>query len=246
MQIRTVLVEDEKPAMQRMKMLLGEISEISIEGEASNGRDAVDIINRLRPDLIFVDIRLPEMSGFEVISELGYKPMIIFATAYDNYALKAFEVNSIDYILKPVSRKRIKESVKRVLDRGAAENMNNFITQMLKKEKIKRRFTVKRNDEIIIIPEDEIYYFQSSDKYIFLNTFDTEYFCSMTLKELEDILDPEKFCRIHKSLIIALDKIHKIEKIVLQDYRVRMSDQKKSLFRISRTFLPQLKEKLGL
>ena len=246
MQINTMIIEDELLAMKRMENLLSDIEEVVIVGKASTGAEAVEKANSLRPDLLFVDIELPGMSGFEVISKLEYKPMIIFATAYDQYALKAFDLNSVDYILKPATRERVETAVRRVLARGGATStdMAEFISAMLKKEKIRRRFSVRRGEEILIIPQEDVYFFKADIKYIFLCTYDREFFVTSTLRDLEATLDPDLFCRIHKSIIISLDKIEKIEKVVASDYWVRMADVERTSFRISRTFLPALKEKL--
>lgn len=245
--IRTVIVEDEHPAMERMKNLLTRFPEIEIIGEAEDGKSAVKLISDLKPELVFLDIRLPELSGFQVLEKVTHHPKIIFVTAYDEYAIKAFEENAVDYLLKPTSEERIKKAIEKVksMKDKIEPQLLSLLKSMIEKDKYPDHFSVKVKDEILLIPADSAYWFHSSDKYVFLKTFDAEYFLDFTLKKLEEILDPEKFLRIHKSVIISAARIDKLKKHFTGKYSIIMTDDKKTSLEIGRTYLPQLKEKFN-
>lgn len=244
MSIKAIIVEDEQHSLERIKFLLKSYEEIVIIGDASDGETAVEIINRLKPDLIFLDIQLPVINGFEVIDRIKYKPMIVFTTAYDQYALKAFDVNGIDYLLKPISKEKLDRAIKRVLNNKININDNIFsaIKDIVKKKVYLKRFSIKSKDEILIIPQEDVYYFKAEDKYVFLCTIKKEYFYDATIKELEKMLDPEIFLRIHRSYIISIDKIKKIDKWFLGEYKVKLSGENETSLKISRSYLPKVRK----
>ena len=245
--MKTVIVEDESYSLDRLIKLLSSFDEIEIIGTAGDGETAVEIINKNKPDVVFLDIELPVFNGFEVVKKLRYKPKIVFITAYDNYAIKAFEINSIDYIMKPVEPERLKKTVQRLKEKkgGVNDDIIESLLKAIKSKEYLKLFSVKKGDEIIILPEEEVYYFKAEDKYVFLCTNDGEYFYDATLKELEDELDPGKFIRIHRSYIVSLDKISKIKKWFLGEYRVELKDKRNTTLKISRSYLPKVKRKLN-
>jgi two-component system LytT family response regulator len=247
MKIRTLIVEDEHPAMERMKNLLIGFPEIEIIGEAEDGTSAVKLISDLKPELVFLDIRLPELSGFQVLERITYHPKIIFVTAYDEYAIKAFEENAVDYLLKPTSEGRVKKAIDKVVSMKSSvePHLLSILKSMMDRNKYPEQFSVKVRDEILLIPADAVYWFHSSDKYVFLKTFDTEYFLDFTLRKLEEILDPGKFLRIHKSVIVSAAHIDKLKKSFTGKYSIVMKDNKKTSLEIGRTYLPLLKEKFN-
>jgi DNA-binding LytR/AlgR family response regulator len=244
MNIKAIIVEDEQNSLERIKFLLKSYEEIVIIGDASDGETAVEIINRLKPDLIFLDIQLPVINGFEVIDRIKYRPMIVFTTAYDQYALKAFDVNGIDYLLKPISKEKLDRAIKRVLNNKININDNIFsaIKDIVKKKVYLKRFSIKGKDEILIIPQEDVCYFKAEDKYVFLCTIEKEYFYDATIKELEKMLDPEIFLRIHRSYIISIDKIKKIDKWFLGEYKVKLSGENETSLKISRSYLPKVRK----
>jgi len=246
MSIKAVIIEDEQHSLERIKFLLKSYEEIVIIGDASDGETAVEIINRLKPNLIFLDIQLPVFNGFEVIDRIEYKPMIVFTTAYDQYALKAFDVNGIDYLLKPISKEKLNRAIKRVLNNkiGINDNIFSVIKDIVKKKVYLKRFATKSKDEILIIPQEDVYYFKAEDKYVFLCTIKKEYFYDSTIKELEKMIDPEIFLRIHRSYIVAIDKIKKIDKWFLGEYKVKLSDENETSLKISRNYLPKVRKTL--
>src|SRR5208283_35082 len=183
------------------KMLRDYEEYLDVVGEAENGQDAVDKIEALHPDLIFLDVQMPGFDGFEVVRRLRVKPFIVFTTAYDEYALKAFEENSIDYLLKPIEQKRLDKAVEK-LGRVYAtskpqinENVERFLSQLASPPL--KRLQVKSGDKILLIDTDSITYFEAKDKYTFLHTVDHEHIVEPTLAELEEKLDKLTFVRIH-------------------------------------------------
>jgi DNA-binding LytR/AlgR family response regulator len=248
--IKTIIAEDEFHSRERLKDLLKEFPGLELIGEAADGLKAIELIDGLRPDLVFLDIQMPEATGFEVLEKITHQPYIIFVTAYDRYAIKAFEENAVDYILKPFSIERITRSVDRVADLIKTKAVNpqliEHLKHILKGKEYLRRFAVKMGDEILIIPEEEVYYFKAETKCVLLYTNQKKFFVETTLKELEQTLDPDVFIRIHKSTIVSMDKITKIKKWFHSELIVQLSDGKKTKLKVSRGCQPFLKEKLKL
>ena len=246
--IRTVIVDDEPHSVHRIKELLKEFPDCDIVGEAYDGASALDMIRSLRPDLVFLDIRMPVMTGFEVLEKIDHSPLIVFVTAYDSYAVKAFEKDGIDYILKPVSAERFAVTMRRVFSRR--QTVTHDMLELLRTVALSRnyinRFAVRSRAEILVIPESEVYYFKAEDKYVFLCTDGNEFIYETTLKDLETMLDPEKFLRIHKTYIVALGKIKKIKKTVISDHIIVLSDGQGTQLRVGRGFVSALRATLKM
>lgn len=252
MKIKVIIAEDEVHSLQRLKTLLAKyIDTIEIIGEAVDGQSAVEMINEKKPDLIFLDIQMPVLTGFEVISKLTYQPSIIFVTAYDNYAVEAFESNGIDYLLKPTSQERLDKTIERIKalfmkEKGAV--LNPQIMDLLSKlgdktsKKYLKKFTVKDGDDILLLPESEICYFKTEDKYLFLCTYGREYIYNSTLKELIEELDEAVFIRIHKSFIININRIFRIKKNLFRDYCIEIDDDRKNELKIGRNYMANVKK----
>lgn len=246
--IKAVIVEDEEPSLVTIKALLKDFSEIEIVGEAKTGRSAIKLINACKPDLMFLDIQLPGGDGFEVLRQVEHNPMVIFTTAYREHALEAFETNGIDYILKPITRDRLKKAIEKVknLNKRFDPAMLDTLKKLIDPHTRKTRFFIKEDDQILIIPQEEVIYFHSEDKYVFLNTYDKSYFYNASLKTLANTLDPDTFIRINKSYIISIDKMEKLKKFFNRSYNIILKDKKKTSLPVGRNFLPPLKQKLGL
>ena len=245
--LKTLIVEDEIESLELMINLLSEYENISIVGFATDGETACEKINTLKPDLIFLDIELPIFNAFEVLNKIDYKPKVIFCTAYSEYAVKAFEVEGIDYLLKPITKARLKDAVNRVTLNNVIdidEKIEKIVQKILKKEK--SRLPVKQGDDLFFISQEDIYYISRLDGYTLLYTYDEEYFIDKTLNELEEILDPNNFCRVHRSYIIALNKIQNLTKRMYWKYKAILNDKKKTKINISKTYEDMLKEKLLL
>jgi DNA-binding LytR/AlgR family response regulator len=248
MTINCIIVEDEPHSLNRLKHLLEDFDYIKIVGEAEDGETAVKEINSKKPDLVFLDINIPGKNGFEVLQKIKYDPMVIFVTAYEKYALKAFEENAVDYILKPTDKKRLEKSLNRVIDKKQKldSNMLDMIKGLVKKEEYMTRFSIKGHSEITIILEEDVYYFKAQEKYTFLCTYDEEHFYDSSLKKLEKSLNPEKFLRIHKSYIVAMDKVAKIQKQFLRDYIVELNDKAGTILKVGRSYIQDFKSKFDL
>lgn len=213
--LRTILVEDEALALKRLKRLLGEHKErINIIGEAVDGQQAVELIDDLKPDLVFLDIQMPELNGFEVLEKIDHSPEIIFTTAYDEYAIKAFEVNSVDYLLKPIEPVRLAKAINRLSgteNKFYAEKISGLI--QMYEQNWTTKLQAKIGDKIKFIDVDSIAYLKSADKYVQLNTVDKKnYLLNESLSDLEKKLNPKYFKRIHRSCIVNTDLIDEIVK----------------------------------
>ncbi|MGF1922618.1 MAG: LytR/AlgR family response regulator transcription factor [Bacteroidia bacterium] len=211
---KTIIIDDEQLARQRLKRLLKAFEEIEIIAEAENGEDGLAMIDKLQPELIFLDIEMPVLNGFEMLSRLTHQPKVVFTTAYDQYAIKAFEEGSIDYLLKPVEIERLEKTIKKLKQTNLAAapvQIEDLIRQMQGKKAIKS-LTVKIGDKILLVKLADIVYVQAEDKYVFIHTADgKKHLTDFTLSALEEKL-PEDFQRIHRSEIINTEYIKEIRK----------------------------------
>lgn len=244
--VDTVIVEDETPSLERLKDQLGNFPQIRIVGEALDGEGAVAAIDQLKPELIFLDIELPEFDGFEVLNRITCSPMVVFVTAFNEYAVKAFEEHALDYLLKPTSLKRLQSCLKRVLkERHRLEpNLIEDLKNLIQQRKYKNMFSLKCGDEVRFIPSGEVYFFQAESKSVFLATRTTRRLYDATLKEIEKQTDPDRFIRISKSAIVAVEKIEKLTRWFQGSYLAVMSDDERTELKTGRTYLPALRKKL--
>jgi len=219
---------------------------IEIVGQAQNGAEAIEIIDNIKPDLIFLDIQMPEFNGFEVVERIQHNPLIIFVTAYDEFALKAFDTNSIDYLLKPVDSRRLKKALGKLRDFTAPQKIEfeNQMQQMLSyvKNPSLKRIHVKVADRILLVDVKDIYFLSALDKYVEVHLYDKGYLITKSLTTLTAELPADDFVRIHRSTVINLNYVDEIVKMFNGRYRVRMKDKFKSEFPVSRSS----RSKLGL
>lgn len=244
--LRTIIVEDEELARNLMKSFLAENERIEIIAECENGFEGVKMINELKPDLVFLDIQMPKITGFELLELLEHKPQIIFATAYDQYALKAFEFNAADYLLKPYSRDRLNEAVEKVLERVSKEGPESDVGGKVSdfpKEEFLERVVVKDRHKIHIIPVDQIRYIESMDDYVMIYTTEGRHMKQKTMKYFESALDSKNFTRIHRSYIVKLEEINEIQQYEKESYIVILHDKTK--LKVSKTGYKNLKEVLS-
>jgi two-component system LytT family response regulator len=245
MRFKSVLVDDEPLALGRLERLLEAHGDtIEVVGRADSGAAAVEIINRLRPDLLFLDIQMPELNGFDVLGRLEYTPLVIFSTAYDQYALKAFEVHSIDYLLKPVDPRRLKAAVDKLVrlsDTGIAD-LQERIEKAL--ETVARgptsRIQVRSGDRIRLVPTSKVVFFRASDKYVEMHAVDGVHLITKSLTQLESELHATDFVRVHRSIIVNVNFIDEIVREGADAYYVRMQDSKKSTLPLSRRYRSRL------
>jgi two-component system LytT family response regulator len=211
---KTIIIDDEQLARQRIKRLLKEYSELTIIAEAENGAEGLLLIEQHQPDLIFLDIEMPILNGFEMLAKLKHSPKVVFTTAYDQYAIKAFEEGSIDYLLKPIELERLDKTIKKLKQTNlvpAQLNLDELIKKINRQTEIKT-LTVKLGDKILLIKLSDIINIQAEDKYVFLHTVDgKKHLTDFTLSVLEEKL-PEDFIRIHRSDIININYIKEIRK----------------------------------
>jgi DNA-binding LytR/AlgR family response regulator len=246
--ISALIVEDNLDSLNELKALLSEFDHIQLTGEARDGDAAVTLINSQKPDLLFLDIELPGLNGFEVLKNIDYTPMVIFVSAYDQYAVKAFEANGIDYILKPVSKERLHIAVDKVvkLNKTVNADMMEILAYILKKKHQEKRFFVKQGDQILIIPQEDVFYFKAEEKYLFLHTDANRYFYDSTLKKLEASLDPSLFLRVNRGHIVSTQKILGLKKSLFGEYKAILNDSRHTPIKISKYYLPMLKKILNM
>jgi two-component system LytT family response regulator len=209
--IRAFLADDEDMARARLRHLLSAFEDIQIVGEAVDGVQAMELIAELRPDLVFLDIQMPGCSGTEVAQSLSApRPRIVFCTAYEQYALEAFELCAVDYLLKPVNRLRLSQAIQRVRDLTPEESESrlNQISQASRGRTT--RFLARRGSKYRVIPQSEVLCFASDEGLTKLCTAEHEYWVDPTLNDLEVRLDPRCFCRISRSSIVNLDQVREV------------------------------------
>jgi len=259
MEIRTIIVDDEPLAREELRFLLKAFSEIRIVGEAAHGAEAVALIERSAPDLVFLDIQMPGMDGFQVVQELmdrGRPPTLIFVTAYDQYALKAFEVNALDYLLKPVDKDRLEKAICRAREQLEARmDVSGKLEQLLRsieaRPRTLSRLSVRRQGHLVPVDVKDIVYAHISDGVVYVVTEEAdthhpreEMTSYRTLEALESDLDPQTFLRVHRSFIANLDLIAEIIPWFAGTYRLKMNDGKGSEVPLSRGRAKKLREVL--
>jgi len=254
--LRTVIIEDEKPARDLVKAYIKANENIEFLGECQNGFEGVKKIAETKPDLIFLDIQMPKLTGFEMIELLDYVPEIIFTTAYDQYAIKAFELSAVDYLMKPFSKERFNEAVDKVIarlksrseeeqaERVPNKNIEDFTSK--KKEEVEQieRLFVKTGTKIDVVPVDTIVRIEAQDDYVEIFTADKRYLKNDTMTYLERVLPQKTFTRVHRSHIINLSHIQKIEKYGKESYVVILKDG--TSVNVSKSRIKDLKAQLGI
>ena len=213
--IKIIIVEDEETARNKLKRDLSDYKDIEIIAECSSGIEAVKAIIQKKPDVVFLDINLPEMSGFEIIETVGLNnlPYIIFITAYDEFAVRAFEINAVDYILKPFDKTRLNTALKKAKDLLGSNKIEHKNTEKLLNE-IRlplSRLLIKHKGRIRFIKTDEIDWIEAADYCILIHLKNEVYSYNESMKKIERLLDPDKFIRTHRSTIVNIDSIKEIQ-----------------------------------
>jgi two-component system LytT family response regulator len=213
--IKALIVDDERPARENLKRMLANNPRVELIGEARNGEEAVEKIENEKPDLVFLDIQMPDLNGFEVIELIQSCPLIIFTTAYDEYAIKAFEINALDYLLKPFSKERLIEAIDRAWKELSEKSnfsakIDTLLSTLVKEKKYLQHLTVKKKGKILVIKVSEIDYIKAEEGLVYIYIKYNKYNTNYTLDELENQLDPKSFFRCHRSSIINLERIKEI------------------------------------
>jgi two-component system LytT family response regulator len=211
--IRAVVVDDEDLARQVVRELLSEHPEIEVVAECANGFEAVKAVTELKPDLLFLDIQMPKLDGFEVLELIGTEMAIIFATAYDQHALRAFEVHAVDYLLKPFGAERFEQALTRAKQRlgGKLPAPDELRAASRPPGKYAERFVVRDGPRVHIIPIAKLDYAEAQDDYVALASEGKKHLKQQTISSLESSVDPARFLRIHRSYIVNLERVAKIE-----------------------------------
>jgi two-component system, LytTR family, response regulator len=243
--IRTIIVDDEEPARLLLREYLAHRDDIQLVAECANGFEAVKAITELNPDLAILDIQMPKLSGFEVLELVENPPVVIFATAYDQYAVKAFELHAVDYLLKPFSKERLNEaldhSVKRLKTKKPLP-VETIAADAGMKPAILERVLVKAGSKVYVIPANKIDYIEAEDDYVAIKSEGKSHLKQQRMAELEKQLDPARFVRVHRSSIINLERIARIELYAKDSRMAILKDGTKIL--ISRAGYDKLKKML--
>ena len=248
--MRILIVDDEPLARERVRRLLRDETNVEIVGEAGNGREAATAIAEKKPDLVFLDVQMPEMNGFEVLQTLGENkiPAIVFTTAYDRYAIQAFEFHALDYLLKPFSRERFKRAVKHAREQleavrqtGSVDERLVSLLENLKAKKYLERIVVRSAGRVFFIKTEEIDWIEAAGNYLKLHVGREEHLVRETMQSIETKLDPEKFFRIHRSTLVQIDRIKEFHPLFGGDYAVILRNGTElALSRNYRERLPEL------
>ena len=231
--IRALIVDDEPLAREGIHMRLKQEPDIEVIGVCGNGREAVTTILREVPDLVFLDIQMPRLDGFGVIESVGVAPMphVIFVTAYDEHALRAFEVNALDYLLKPVDSERFFETLERARDRIRGKNLEAITEQLHKmmaalkvERKYLERLSIKSGGRVIFLGVDDIDWIEAADNYVQVHAGRGSHLLHATMNSLESRLDPDQFLRIHRSAIVNIERIKELHPMFHGEYRVILKD----------------------
>jgi len=237
MKLRTIVVDDEPLARSRIAKLLKDYDDIHLIGQCNNGKEAVELINKKRPDLIFLDIQMPDFDGFKVVSQLdlSHQPMIVFATAYDKYALKAFDVHAIAYLLNPFDKDRFGGASDRAKEQIKLKKSSDFNRKLLsllndyqqEKSNYTTSFCLKEGGRLITIQVDEVYWLETDGNYLVLNLENRDFLYRGTMNTIEAELDPEQFLRIHRSFLVNLVYVKKVRYLNNSEYEFQLKNDKK-------------------
>lgn len=252
LKIRALIVDDEPLGRERIRTLLRDDTEVEIVGEIADGRGAVAAVERLKPELLFLDVQMPEMDGFAVLDAIAekYLPAIIFVTAYDRYAVRAFEVHALDYLLKSYDRERFeraveraKEEIRRSREGALNERVAGLLEDLESRKQRVRRLVIKSAGRIFFLRVEEIDWVDAADNYVRIHAGREGYLVREALQSLEERLDPRQFLRIHRSTIVNLDRIRELKPTFHGDYAVFLRDGTE--LTLSRNYREKLGEPLG-
>ncbi|MGD1946880.1 MAG: LytR/AlgR family response regulator transcription factor [Croceivirga sp.] len=235
---KVLIADDEEAGRALIKEYLANYPNLVLIAEVNNGVDAITEINRFKPDLVFLDIQMPGKTGFEVLTHLEELPQVIFSTAYDEYALKAFEVHAVDYLLKPYTKERFKQAIERLKD-GNQKLGDLTESLIMEKTDYPSRVLVQQNKKLITVSIDSIQWVEAYGDYSKLHIDNQVFLSNFGITDLEKRLDPRKFLRVHRSSIINLDKVKELNKYG-KSYDVTMMNS--DVVRVSRGYMDDLKK----
>ena len=247
MKIRTLIVDDMPLARELIKESLASETDFEIIGECEDGGDAINAIKTLKPDLVFLDVQMPGLGGFGVIKKIGIEqmPVVVFVTAYDEFAIKAFEVSALDYLLKPFEEEQLIRAVKRAkreVQKRQANDLNDHLRQLLAtvkpEAKYLKRLIVKSGTQTVLVQAEDIDWIGAAGNYLELHVGRETHLVRERISRMEQKLDPEKFARIHRSTIVNLDRVKTLKHLFNGDHLAILRDDTK--LNMSRTFYEKL------
>ncbi len=244
--LRTVIVDDEPLARKRLRRLLDARSDVAVVGEAGDGKAACDLIERERPDLVLLDIQMPGMSGFDVLGALKSRPRVVFVTAYDEYAVRAFDEQALDYVLKPVEPERLAKAIERA--KAASEDRFERVLEAVARMRpaAADRLAARQGAKITLVDPASICFVRAEDKYSVLYTADQEHVLDRTIEDLERTLDPATFLRIHRSAIVNITFVRELQAVEGGRFKVLLRDSRGTALYASRRGASLLRERLRL
>jgi len=246
--IKALIIDDEEPARTLIRSYLDTFPDVEIIGECVNGFEGLKAIQTDKPDLVFLDIQMPKISGFEMLELLEEYPQVIFSTAFDEYAIKAFEFNAVDYLLKPYSKERFAQAVNKAIERvtqkaGPAPGISKIAGGTLPDGMYLDRVVVKTGQKIKVVAIGQIEFIEAEDDYVMVYTDDGRYLKQMTMGYLEEHLDPAEFLRVHRSHIVRISQIVQLEPYDKETKVLVMKSGKK--IHTSKAGMKRLRETLG-
>ena len=244
-----IIIDDEQPARDLIKHYLKEFPEIELLGDYPDGFSGLKAIQEMKPDIIFLDIQMPKLTGFELLELLEDPPHIIFSTAYDQYAIKAFEMTAVDYLLKPYSAERFAQAIKKVQHqilslKTEKPQIPNLVANLENNPEFLQRIAVKTRHKIEVIPVTDISHIEADDDYVTIHTGNEKFLKEKTMKYMELHLDPSQFVRIHRSYIVNVNQISRLELYGKETYHVLLKNG--TSIRASSTGYKELKQLLNL
>lgn len=246
--IKAVIIDDEPLAREVVKEYMQSYPQITVVQECNDGFEGLKAIQQHQPELVFLDIQMPKITGFEMLELVDQVPAVIFTTAFEEHAIRAFEVNATDYLLKPFSKERFDKAVQKWLDRVATATPGPETTPLLEAAASSplqsNRIVVKINGKIKIIPVQDIHYLEAADDYVKIVTQEGGFLKNKTMSYFEQTLDPQQFTRVHRSYILNINQVTKIEPYEKENHLAILRSGAKVL--VSKTGYPRLKAALGL
>lgn len=244
--IKAIIIDDEPLARMIIREYLQKQEGIEVVAECGDGFEGAKAIQQFKPDLVFLDIQMPKLTGFEMLEIIDELPHIIFTTAFEEYALKAFEKNAVDYLLKPISEDRFNQAIQKFYSLYNTQQKQESINALKQdlEEEILERIVVKNGTQIKLIPVQQIIFLEAYDDYVKIHTKDGMYLKNKTMSSFEKQLDPKQFVRVHRSYIIKVDQLSKIEPMEKDSYKaILLNGEKVS---ISKSGYARLKQTIGL
>ena len=248
--LRVLIVDDEPPAREGLRAMLEAEPDVEVVGDCGNGRDAAERIRALAPDVVFLDIQMPEKDGFGVVEDLPPpRPAIVFVTAFDEHALRAFEVHALDYLLKPFGERRLREALVRVREhrrRGTAAVLSRELLRVLEERSAppaSDRIAVRGEDRIHLLAQDDVDWAQAADERVEIHVRGRRQVLRESFADLVARLDPARFARIHRSVVVNLERIRELQPFFRGDYVVLLEDGTR--LRLSRTYREELGRRIG-